>query len=232
MEPTTPYIAIGDSVIYNNHQLVAFNKPNGVPVQPDPTNDPSLLQLGSVYCQTPLHLIHRIDRPVSGIVLMAKRKEAMQELHRQFRERTVSKSYLAITAVAPPQEQATLVHYMRKQRGKFGSEVLDEPADDTQEANLSYTCIGQSDRYFLLKIDLQTGRYHQIRAQLAHIGCPIRGDAKYGFRRRNPDRSIDLHAWQLAFAHPRTHEPERIIAPPPSTPLWEGFGMDWNADLP
>ncbi|MEL6836818.1 MAG: RluA family pseudouridine synthase [Bacteroidota bacterium] len=219
------YIPIGDSVLYNNHHLVAFNKPAGVPVQPDQTGDPSLLQLGSTYCKTQLQLIHRIDRPVSGLVLFAKRKDAMQALHEQFRNRTVRKSYLAVTAQAPTEEAGELVHYLRKRKGKYQAEVLDEPAEGTTEARLSYTCVAKSERYFLIKIDLQTGRYHQIRAQLAHIGCPIRGDAKYGFRRRNPDRSIDLHAWQLTFQHPRTHITEEVTAPLPDTPLWQAFAQ-------
>ncbi|PTM13056.1 MAG: RNA pseudouridine synthase [Bacteroidetes bacterium] len=222
------YIAIGDAVIYNNHHLIAFNKPNGIPVQPDQTEDPSLLQLGSTYSQTSLHLIHRLDRPVSGIVLFAKRKDAMQELHRQFREREVRKSYLAITAVAPPEKQGELVHYLKKEKGNYRTVVLDEPTTDTQEARLGYTLLAQSERYFLLRIDLQTGRYHQIRAQLAHIGCPIRGDAKYGFRRRNPDRSIDLHALELIFTHPRTGQEEKLRVAPPETPLWGGFGINWE----
>ncbi|PSR13179.1 MAG: RNA pseudouridine synthase, partial [Bacteroidetes bacterium] len=150
------YIAIGDAVIYNNHHLIAFNKPNGIPVQPDQTEDPSLLQLGSTYSQTSLHLIHRLDRPVSGIVLFAKRKDAMQELHRQFREREVRKSYLAITAVAPPEKQGELVHYLKKEKGNYRTVVLDEPTTDTQEARLGYTLLAQSERYFLLRIDLQT----------------------------------------------------------------------------
>lgn len=224
----TEYIPIGDYVLYNNHHLVAFNKPGGVPVQPDPTGDPSLLQLGSTYCKKQLHLVHRLDRPVTGVVVLAKRKDAMQALHQQFREREVRKTYLAITAVAPPEESGELLHYLRKRKGKFQTEVLDEAAENAVEARLSYSCIARSERYFLLKIDLQTGRYHQIRAQLAHIGCPIRGDAKYGFKRRNPDRTIDLHSWKLQFKHPRTQVVENITAPLPDTPLWQAFELNEN----
>ncbi|MEL7220103.1 MAG: RNA pseudouridine synthase [Bacteroidota bacterium] len=217
------FIAIGDAVLYNNHHLIAFNKPSGIPVQPDQTEDPSLLQIGGTYSKTQLHLVHRLDRPVSGVVLFAKRKDAMQELHRQFRKRSVRKTYLAITAVAPPKEEDTLVHYLRKKRNKYQVEVSETEVPDSQEAILNYAVIGKSERYFLLKINLQTGRYHQIRAQLAHIGCPIRGDAKYGFRRRNPDRSIDLHAWNLQFQHPRTKAKEKLTAATPNTPLWNAF---------
>lgn len=217
------FIPIGDAVLYKNHHLIAFNKPNGVAVQPDQTEDPSLLQIGSSYCKTRLQLIHRLDRPVSGVVLFAKRKDAMKALHQQFRERSVQKTYLAITAQAPPQEEGEAIHYLKKAKGKYSTIVLDQAEEGTQEARLSYKVLGKSERYFLLQINLQTGRYHQIRAQLAHMGCPIRGDAKYGFRRRNPDRSIDLHAWRLSFKHPRTAVQEHIVAPTPNTPLWNAF---------
>ncbi|RME99116.1 MAG: RNA pseudouridine synthase [Bacteroidetes bacterium] len=220
------YIPIGDAVLWNDHHLVVFNKPGGVPVQPDQTGDPSLLQLGSTYCQQKLELVHRLDRPVSGVVAFAKRKDALQELHRQFRVREVRKIYLAITAVAPPQEEGQLLHYQRKAKGRYRAEVYDMEVEGSIESRLNYRLLGQSDRYFLWQIELLTGRYHQIRAQLAHIGCPIRGDAKYGFRRRNPDRSIDLHAWQLYLRHPRTREALKLVAPPQQTPLWQSFGVD------
>ncbi len=219
------YVPIGDAVLYNNHHLVAFNKPAGLPVQPDQTEDPSLLQLGSVYCRRKLQLIHRVDRPVSGVVLLAKKPEAQRHLHQQFRERTTRKTYLALTANPPDEEEGELVHYLKKQgRGKR-VRVLQEAQAGAQEARLRYRLAAQSERYYLLQVELLTGRYHQIRAQLSHIGCPIRGDVKYGFRRRNPDRSIDLHAWQLEFAHPISGQREKIIAPPPDSPLWQAFDL-------
>lgn len=217
------YIPIGDYVLYNDHHLVAFNKPASVPVQPDPTGDASLLQLGSTYCKKQLQLIHRIDRPVSGLVLLGKRKDAMQALHQQFRERTVQKTYLAVVGNAPVDPSGTLTHYLRKQKGKHRVQVFDEPTEGAQKASLSYVIRQQTERYYLLEITLHTGRYHQIRAQLAHIGCPIRGDAKYGFRRRNPERNIDLHSWKLSFKHPRTGVQEEIIAPPPENSLWDAL---------
>ena len=216
------FLRISELVLYNNHHLVAFAKPGGIPVQPDQTGDPSLLAMGSSYCQTPLHLIHRLDRPVSGVVLFAKRPGALQHLHQQFRDRTVSKSYLAVVAQAPPAPEGELLHYLAKGKG-HRSLAYDEPREGAIEARLRYRTVGQSDRFFLLEIELLTGRYHQIRSQLAHIGCPIRGDAKYGYRRRNPDRSIDLHAWQLQFDHPVSNERETLIAPPPSNPLWDAL---------
>ena len=219
------FLPIGDTVLYNNHHLVAFNKPAGLPVQPDQTEDPSLLQLGSVYCQRKLHLIHRVDRPVSGVVLMAKRTDAQKQLHQQFRERTTDKTYLAITANRPPEEEAELVHYLQKQARGRPVKVLEQAQKGALEARLRYRLAGESERYFLLEVTLLTGRYHQIRAQLSHIGCPIRGDVKYGFRRRNPDRSIDLHAWQLAFDHPVSGQRETITGSPPDSPLWQAFDL-------
>lgn len=217
------YIAIGEAVLYNNHHLVAFNKPGGLPVQPDQTEDPSLLQLGSVYCKKKLHLIHRLDRPVSGVVLLAKRSDAQKNLHQQFRDRTTRKVYWALTAVRPPQDKDELTHHLVKVKGKHRAHILEKATKDSVEAQLRYELIGSSDRYFLLQVELLTGRYHQIRAQLAHIGCPIRGDVKYGFRRRNPDRTIDLHARLLEFDHPVSGERQSIMAEPPATPLWEAF---------
>jgi 23S rRNA pseudouridine1911/1915/1917 synthase len=222
------YIPIGDAVIWNDHHLVAFNKPSGVPVQPDQTGDPSLLQLGSTYCKQKLELVHRLDRPVSGVVAFAKRKDALQEMHRQFRAREVRKTYLAITAQPPPQQAGELLHYQRKSKGRYRAEVYDTPVEESIEARLQYRLLGKSERYFLWQIELLTGRYHQIRAQLAHVGCPIRGDAKYGFRRRNPDRSIDLHAWQLQLQHPRTREELSLLAMPQDNPLWQGFGVGYE----
>ena len=147
------FIAIGDAVLYKNHHLIAFNKPNGIAVQPDQTEDPSLLQIGSTYCKTSLDLIHRLDRPVSGVVLFAKRKDAMKALHAQFREREVRKTYLAITAVAPPKDEDEVVHYLKKAKGKYSTIVLDKPEEGAQEARLQYKCIGKSERYFLVQVE-------------------------------------------------------------------------------
>lgn len=217
-----PFVNIGDRVLYANHHLIAFNKPAGVPVQPDQTEDPSLLAMGATYCQSQLHLIHRLDRPVSGVVLFAKKKTALQALHEQFRARTVRKTYLAVVANAPKEPEGELLHYLTKAKGNR-ARLLNEPTDEALEARLRYRLAATSDRYFLLEVELLTGRYHQIRAQLAEMGCPIRGDAKYGYRRRSPDRGIDLHAWQLHFDHPVSGARETVVAPPPDTPLWNAL---------
>lgn len=224
MSKDTISTKIGDWVLYNNHQLVAFNKPAGIPVQPDKTSDKSLIEIGEAYCRQPLHLIHRLDRPAGGLVLMAKKNSSLVELNEQFREREVEKTYLAIVGVLPaggPSGEVT--HYMLKDGRTNKTRVLNEPAPEAKEARLQYECLGSSDRYHLLKVKLLTGRHHQIRAQLAHLGCPIRGDVKYGFKRANADRTIDLHGWQLRFRHPVTNEWETLTAPPPDSPVWKAF---------
>lgn len=220
-------LKIGDYVLYNTHQLVAFNKPPTLPVQPDPSGDASLLDLGRRYCQTTLLPINRIDRPVSGVVLFAKKASAAQHLNEQFQQRQVAKLYLAVvTRPEEPLVEREVQHYLLKQAGKNRSLITDDPASGGQLASLRLRPLADSDRYLLVGVQLITGRHHQIRAQLAHLGLPVRGDVKYGFRRRNPDRSIDLHAWRLRFRHPVEDGWEELIAPPPATPLWQAFDLD------
>lgn len=215
---------IGDWVIYKNNQLIAFNKPPVLPVQPDKSDEKSLLQLGEIYCRHPLNLIHRVDRPASGIVLFAKNKSALAHLNAQFQDRTVRKTYLAIVKNEPPAKEGSLVHFLMKQHKSNKSEIQKEQTAHNQKAEMTYKVITSSEHYFLLEVDLLTGRHHQIRAQLAAIGCPIKGDVKYGARRSNADRSIHLHAWKLEFTHPVSGERVHLKAAPPlSDPLWASF---------
>lgn len=219
--------SIGDWVIFKNNQLIAFNKPAGLPVQPDKTGDKSLLQLGEIFCKCTLYPIHRLDRPASGVILFAKTKTGVASLGAQFKDREVGKKYLAIVKNLPPEKAGTVQHYIRKDGRNNRSEVLTEASEDTQQATLKYQVIGSSENYHLLEVELLTGRHHQIRAQLAALGCPIKGDVKYGFRRSNKDRSIDLHAWKLTFRHPVSHEVVELTAPLPSGNVWQAF----NAEL-
>ncbi len=223
MEDTSATFRIGDHVLYKNNQLIAFHKPVMCPVQPDKTGDKSLLELAELYCHSRLHLVHRIDRPVSGVVLFAKTTRALAALHEQFRLRQVQKTYLAVTAHIPVQTEGTLTHYLLKDGRRNRSLIVDKDLPDAQEAILHYRILGSSERYHLWEIQLYTGRHHQIRAQLGAIGCPIKGDDKYGFRRSNLGGSIHLHAWKLAFQHPISLEPVEIIAPLPEDPLWNAF---------
>ena len=215
--------SIGDWVIYKNNQLIAFNKPPGVPVQADKTGDKSLHQLGEIYCKSKLFLIHRIDRPASGIVIFAKNKKAVGVLNDQFKNRSVKKMYLAVVKNKPEEEEATIQHYLIKNQKANKSVVVDKETADSKKAELNYKLLGSSDNYYLLQLNLITGRHHQIRAQLAALKNPIKGDVKYGFRRSNKDRSIHLHAWQLEFKHPVSKESVQLIAEPPGDPVWDFF---------
>lgn len=214
---------ISELVIYKNNQLIAFNKPAGLPVQPDQTGDTSLLELAQSYTKSNLHLIHRIDRPASGVVLMAKNNRALTHLSRQFSERTIEKTYLAIVKKGLPAQEATLTHHLLKSSKAKKAIAFDESTPRTKEGILHYKIIGSGDRYDLLNIQLTTGRFHQIRAQLAATGFPIKGDVKYGFRRSHPDRSISLHAWKLKFVHPVTNESTLLIAPLPENGIWHSL---------
>lgn len=217
-------IKIGDQVLYKNNQLIAFNKSVTVPVQTESTKTLSLLSLAERYCRHPLHLIHRLDQPASGVILMAKNPKALAHLNEQFKDRTIEKTYLAVVKNLPKKEEDELHHFLLKKGKSNKSIVVEEEAKGSKEAILTYKVIGKSDTYHLLEVNLLTGRHHQIRAQLAAIGSPIKGDVKYGFRRSNKDRSIHLHAWKIKFNHPVTGEEETITAAPPvDDPVWDAF---------
>lgn len=215
--------AISDWVIYKNNQLIAFNKPAGVPVQADKTGDKSLLQLGEIFTKSRLYPIHRLDRPATGVILFAKTKTAISSLSDQFKQRTVDKTYLAVVKDLPPEKSGTVRHFIKKNQKNNRSDVSLEETPGSQVAELKYRVIGSSDNYHLLEIELLTGRHHQVRAQLAAMGCPIKGDVKYGSRRGNKDRSIHLHAWKLAFRHPVSGERVELMAELPSGPVWNVF---------
>ena len=211
-------------VLYKNNQLIAFNKPNNVPVQPDKTGDVAFLQLAETYCKHPLHVVHRIDRPVSGIILMARSKAAMTAMTEQMRQRTITRTYLAVVSQAPAEPEGVLIHFLRKNQQKNVVMAYPEETANTERAELSYKLIDSSERYHLLEIQLVTGRHHQIRAQLAAIGCPVKGDVKYGAKRGNPDRSIHLHAWKMEFDHPVSGERIKLQAALPNADgLWKSF---------
>lgn len=214
---------ISDWIIYKNNQFIAFNKPAGIPVQKDKTEDKSLLELAEIYSKSTIYLTHRIDRPASGIVLFAKTKNGLAHLNTQFQNRTIQKTYLAVVKNAPKKAQGQLIHYLKKNAKTNKSQAFDKPTKDGKKAILNYKTIGNSDNYTLLEINLETGRHHQIRAQLAKIGSPIKGDVKYGARRSNKDRSIHLHAWKLSFQHPVTLETVDLGVDLPEDVIWQYF---------
>ncbi len=213
-------------VCYEDDALLALNKPAGMPAQPDPTGDPSLLDWAQAYAVQPLHLVNRLDRPVSGLMLLAKTSRAMIQVQQQFRDSRVHKEYLAVVTGLPPEPQGELTHFLVQNPRTHRVQAYAEERPRAMRAVLCYRLIGQGDRYAFLLVQPLTGRHHQIRAQLAAIGCPIKGDVRYGARRANTDRSIHLHAWRLALEHPTTGRTLCLEASWPQTDaLWKAVGQ-------
>ncbi len=214
---------ITDWIVYEDNAFIAFNKPAMLPTQPDLTSDVSLLDLTDNYLGSKTFLLHRIDRPTSGIVLFAKNGEAAAPISKQFQNRETRKLYLAIVENAPFSTKADLTHFLVENKEKNKSYITESDKKQAKRAELHYILRGSSDRYHLLEIDLKTGRHHQIRAQLAAIGCPVKGDVKYGARRANKDRSIHLHAWRFSFWHPFLNKKIDLTAALPDDTLWQFF---------
>lgn len=218
-------------VLYSDNHLIAVNKPNNIPVQGDETNDKSLIDYVKEYIKETynkpgevyLGLVHRIDRPVSGLVLFARTSKALSRMNEMFRENEVKKTYWAIVKNAPPQHQATLKHYLTRDTKKNKAFCYNKQVADSKLSELSYQIIAKSTNYTLLEVDLKTGRHHQIRAQLSTIGSPIKGDLKYNAQRSNPDGGIDLHSRAMSFLHPVRKEMITITAPVPNQNLWKEF---------
>lgn len=215
-------IQIGDHILYNNNQLIAVNKPAGAATQPDGSADKSMQELVEIYCKHPVQIIHRLDRPASGVLLFAKNKRAVAHLHKQFADRKVKKVYWAVVEQKPDPTSGELKDDLIFNKNVNKAFTSDDD-EKSKSAELSYQLVAESDRYFLLEVALKTGRQHQIRAQLSGINCPIKGDVKYGARRSNKDRSIHLHARQLEFQHPINGKIEHLEAPAPQEVLWQYF---------
>lgn len=210
-------------IIHEDEFLLIVSKPAGLPVQPDKTGDESLLVQAETLRRQPLGLIHRLDRPASGLVVLAKTTAMLTHLNQQFADRLVKKTYLALVEkkVSPfPTEKVHLVHHLSE--GDTKTKAYDKEGSKTRRAELTYQLHKEFDRYAMLEVDLLTGRQHQIRAQLSAAGLVLKGDVKYGARRSNPDRSIGLHAWKISFRHPATLEQLTFEAPLPveSEKLW------------
>jgi 23S rRNA pseudouridine1911/1915/1917 synthase len=219
-------------VIYEDNHIIAVNKTHHDLVQKDATGDLSLDDRIKSYLKKKynkpgevfLGVVHRLDRPVTGVVLFARTSKSLSRLTKMFHDREMKKIYWAIVKNPPPRESDRLVHHIvrnTKQNKSFSSEV---PGTGSKEASLSYRLIGRSDNYFLLEINLETGRHHQIRSQLAQIGSPVKGDLKYGFPRSNPDGGISLHAREIRFVHPVTKKEIVITARvPEEDALWSAM---------
>lgn len=218
---------IQDRILYEDNHLLIFNKRSGEIVQADKTEDEALngtlrafiaqrdAKPGAVF----LGVVHRLDRPVSGAVVFAKTSKALERINKAFREGAIHKKYWALVGNRPEKDEDLLVHYLTRNEDKNKTYASRTPKPGSKEARLGYRLLQSTERYFLLEITLYTGRHHQIRAQLAAIGCPIKGDLKYGAPRSNPDGSISLHARSVRFIHPVKKEEMEIIAPLDWSPI-------------
>ena len=221
-------------VLYEDNHVIIVNKRAGEIVQGDKTGDTPLSEIVKLYLkerfQKPgnvfLGVVHRLDRPVSGIVLFARTSKALSRLSEIFRTRAVRKTYWAIVGQQPPQDKGTLTHWLTRDERTNKARAYDHEVPGSKQAVLDYRVIACSDRYWLLEIDLHTGRHHQIRCQLAKMGCPVRGDLKYGAPRSNPDGSISLHARRITFEHPVSHQSIDITAPVPDDRLWAAISQE------
>ncbi|MBQ0060800.1 MAG: RNA pseudouridine synthase [Bacteroidales bacterium] len=221
-------------VVYEDNHIIIVNKSSSEIVQGDKTGDTPLSEIVKAYLkekyQKPgnvfLGVVHRLDRPVSGLVVFAKTGKALTRLNEMFRVGEVHKTYWAIVKNQPPKTEDELVGWLVRNEKQNKSYAYDRERPGAKKAILDYRVIAHSQNYHLLEVQLKTGRHHQIRCQLAHIGCPIKGDLKYGFARSNPDGSICLHARKVQFIHPVSKEEICVTAPVPNDKLWEALSED------
>lgn len=218
-------------ILFEDNHLIAVNKKPSDLSQGDNTGDSALdsevrkyiaanyNKPGDVF----LGLVHRLDRPVGGVILFARTSKALARMNEIFRSRDVKKIYYAIVGERPPDVEGELTHYLKKNEVQNKTYVYDNEVKGSKKASLSYRIAGRSDRFFLLEVELHSGRHHQIRAQLAKIGCPVKGDLKYGYPRSNDDGSICLFAKSLEFIHPVKKEKIIIQAPLPQGDVWKFF---------
>lgn len=215
-------------VLYEDNHLIVVNKRVGDLVQGDKTGDTPLSDIVKAYLKKKynkpgevfLGVVHRLDRPTTGLVLFARTSKALERMNAQFSNRETQKTYWAAVKNTPPKVQDTLIHFLVRNPKNNTSKAHVKEVPGSKRASLDYTILKKLERYSVLEIELHTGRHHQIRAQLAAIGCPIKGDLKYGFDRSNLDGGIHLHARQLAFIHPVTKEAVKLVAPTPQDPIW------------
>jgi 23S rRNA pseudouridine1911/1915/1917 synthase len=218
-------------VVYEDNHLIIVNKEPGILVQGDVTGDMCLLDMVKDYIKEAydkpgavfLGTVHRLDRPVSGLVVFARTSKALERMNEIFRKRDVQKTYWAVVKNKPPLSKGKLVHWLSKNEARNVTTAYDEEAPGRQRAELSYRWLGEVNKFHLLEVMPVTGRPHQIRVQLASMNCPIRGDVKYGYPKGNNDGSINLHARRLYFEHPVKKEPIICRAGLPSDPFWEEF---------
>ena len=228
MMPKTLSTSQNLQILYEDNHLIAVNKRPGDIVQGDKTGDIPLSEIVKTYIKEKynkpgnvyLGVAHRLDRPTSGVVVFAKTSKALPRLNKLFADKEAKKTYWAVVKNKPSKTRETLTHWLKRNTKQNKSYANIKEVNESKKAVLDYVIIKKLDNYFLLEIDLKTGRHHQIRAQLAALGCPIKGDLKYGFDRSNKDGSIHLHARELKFVHPVKKTELKIIAPVPNDPVW------------
>ena len=221
------------TVVYEDNHIIIVNKTASEIVQGDKTGDTPLSETVKQYLKEKyskpgnvfIGVAHRLDRPVSGLVIFAKTSKALTRLNEMFRAGEVKKTYWAVVKNAPKESEGELVHFLVRNEKQNKSYAYDKEVPNSKKAVLDYRLIGRSENYYLLEVDLKTGRHHQIRCQLAKMGCPIKGDLKYGSPRSNPDGSICLHARRVRFVHPVSKELIELKAPLPEGNLWKGFEL-------
>jgi len=218
-------------ILHEDNHIIVINKRVGDIVQGDKTGDKPLSEIVKEYIKDKyekpgevfLGVVHRLDRPTTGIVVFAKTSKALERLNKMFSERETSKTYWAVVKNKPPKSEDNLIHFLKRNEKNNTSKAHLKEVPESKKASLDYKIIKELNNYFALEINLHTGRHHQIRAQLQAIGSPIKGDLKYGFDRSNPDGGIHLHARKLSFIHPVSKENIEIIAPTPSDAIWNSI---------
>ncbi|MDG1528820.1 MAG: RluA family pseudouridine synthase [Polaribacter sp.] len=216
-------------VLHEDNHIVVVNKRPGDISQGDKTGDKPLSDVVKEYVKEKynkpgdvfLGVVHRLDRPTSGVIIFARTSKALERLNKMLREKTIQKTYWAVVKNQPEKENDTLINFLRKNPKNNKSTAYTKEIDGSKKAVLHYKTIKKLDHYFLLEIDLETGRHHQIRSQLSFIGSPIKGDLKYGFKRSNKDGSIHLHARKINFIHPVSKEEISVVAPLSKDPIWD-----------
>ncbi len=218
-------------ILHEDNHIIVINKRVGDIVQGDKTGDKPLSEVVKEFLKDKynkpgevfLGVVHRLDRPTTGIVVFAKTSKALTRLNALFSSRETQKTYWAVVKNQPPKNNDVLIHFLKRNEKNNTSKAHLKEVPDSKKASLDYTIIKVLDNYFALEINLHTGRHHQIRAQLSAIGSPIKGDLKYGFDRSNPDGGIHLHARKLAFIHPVTQTLLELVAPTPSDAIWKSI---------